>query len=377
MKKITLRLTLILSFVLLLASTAGAQGNVQTVTYPDVQLNTDSTQAGHFPEIWDLTACDMTIQFTYDGNGLVDDFGSSAHAWGKLGLRELGWGDVVPSGVGVWLATDYHDAANTFDPDPNQDLDDKLHLQKIAMQGEGDYNLPSPPPIPGDNHRFWFDRDGVNPFQAQHPLAVDGGTYNTGGVYDVAITLSATGATSGEAYMTVNGLQQGFEVDGNWQTMELAPAGMTFSGQMAYMQLFYSLVHIGGATHSVEFRDITVTGCQNDGSDFVTGGGWIRTDDNGRANFGLVARYNPGSHVPSGNIQYNARKAGIRFHSESIEWLTVSGEQATFKGLGQLNGENAPTGAPYVFRVWVKDGDPDTFQIRIWYESGGQIEVYN
>jgi hypothetical protein len=90
-------------------------------------------------------------------------------------------------------------------------------------------------------------------------LAVDGGTYNTAGTYDVAIRLHATSATSGEAHMTVNGLDQGFETDGNWETMELSPAGLAFTGDMAHLQLFYGLSGIG-ATHSVVFRQITVHG---------------------------------------------------------------------------------------------------------------------
>ena len=31
----------------------------------------------------------MTITFTYDANGLVDDFGGNAHAWSELGVRSL------------------------------------------------------------------------------------------------------------------------------------------------------------------------------------------------------------------------------------------------------------------------------------------------
>ena len=60
--------------------------------------------------------------------------------------------------------------------------------------------------------------------------------------------------------MTINGLNQGFETDGNWNTIELTPAGMTFTGDMAQMQVFYGLYGYG-ATHSVTFKDITVTGC--------------------------------------------------------------------------------------------------------------------
>jgi len=116
------------------------------------------------------------------------------------------------------------------------------------------------PPNGGNNHRFWFDRDGVDPYQALSPLAVDGGTYNTQGLYDIVIMLHATGLTTGTAYMTINGLNQGFETDGNWNTMELTPAGMTFTGDMTAMQVYYGLYGYG-ATHTVAFNDITVEGC--------------------------------------------------------------------------------------------------------------------
>jgi len=236
-------------------------------SHGDVTLS-GGFQADHFPEIWDLTACPLTLSFTYDANGLIDDFGGGAHAWAELGVRAVGYGDFNPTwmaeGAGVWLTTDYHWTANTFDPDPpgapTLDLDDKLILQKGGGLGEGSYNLPSPPPNPWANHRIWFDRDGVDQWQAQSPLAVDGGTYNTGGTYDVVIMLHATGAGSGEAHMTINGLGQGFETDGNWNTMELSPSGMTFSGDTTEMQVFYGLYGYG-ATHNVIFNDITVEGC--------------------------------------------------------------------------------------------------------------------
>ena len=260
-----LALVLVFGAMPVLASPVGT-----TVYYGDVTLS-GGFEAGHFPQIWDLNACDMVISFTYDANGLVDDFGGAAHAWAELGVREFGYGDFNPTwmseGAGVWLATDYHWAANTFDPDPagspTLDLDDKLILQKGGGWGEGSYNLPSTPPSPGANHRIWFDRDGVDQWQAQNPLAVDGGTYNTEGTYEVVITLQATSATSGTAYMTINGLNQGFETDGNWKTMELSPAGMTFTGDMTQMQVFYGLYGYGpeGVTHSVAFEDITVTSC--------------------------------------------------------------------------------------------------------------------
>lgn len=237
-----------------------------TVVYEDVTLS-GGFQSGHFPEIWDLTKCSLVISFTYDANGLVDD--SGAHAWSELGVRAVGYGDFNPTwqfeGAGVWLATDYEWTANTFDPDPpgspTLDLDDKMILQKAGGQGEGDYNLPSTPPNPWANHAVWFDRDGVDQSQAQMWGAIDGVTYNTGGTYDVVITLHATSDTTGEAYITINGEPQGFYVP-NWHSgpADLYPAGMTFSGDMDNMQVFYGL-YGDGATHSVAFEDIEVLGC--------------------------------------------------------------------------------------------------------------------
>ncbi len=251
--------------VLVLASFAGipsasAAPVPATISEGNVTL-TGGYQASNFPEIWDLTAGDMTISFTYDANGLVD--ASGAHAWSELGIRDTTAGNFNPNNKGVWLATDYDYAANTFAPDPvgfpTLDMDDKLILQKAGGQGEGAYNLPSVPPVPGNNHHFWFDRDGVDQWQAASPLAVDGGTYNTNGLYDIVMTLHATSATAGTAYMTINGLAQGFETDGNWNTIELTPAGITFSGDMTHMQVFYGLYGYG-ATHSVAFNGIQVSG---------------------------------------------------------------------------------------------------------------------
>lgn len=267
--------------VLVLASFAGipsasAASIPVTVNEGNVTL-TGGYQAGNFPEIWDLTAGDMTVSFMYNANGLKDVAG--AHAWAELGIRDMTTADNFnPDGKGVWLATDYDWTVGTFAPDPTGsptlDMDDKLILQKTSGQGEGAYNLPSVPPAPGNNYRFWFDRDGVDQWQATSPLAVDGGTYNTQGLYNIVMTLHATTATTGTAYMTINGLAQGFETDGNWNTIELTPAGMTFSGDMTRMQVFYGLYGYG-AIHSVAFNDIQVTGaptvpetkdqCKNDG----------------------------------------------------------------------------------------------------------------
>lgn len=252
-------------------------------TYDDVSL-TGGFDAGHFGDVWDVTECPLTLSATVDLNGLSDAAG--AHAWAELGVRTYGYGDFNPTwdaeGAGVWLATDYDWTTGTFGPDvsPTLDPDDKLILQKAGGHGEGDYDLPSVPPAPGASHRFWWDRDGVDPWQ-------NGETANTNGIYDVVISLTAGSATTGTAYMMINGLDQGFETDGNWTTIELTPAGMTFTGDMAHQQVFYGLYGYG-ASHSVAFRNITVDGCRNqpptvdaDGPYTVVAGGSVQVSATG------------------------------------------------------------------------------------------------
>jgi hypothetical protein len=238
--------------------TKADDGTTGTMNYDDVSLS-GGFQANHFKDIWDLTAVEkMTLTFTYDAGGLVDDAG--AHAWAEFGVRTCGYEDFNPTwsaeGAGVWLATDYDWTANTFDPDPpgapTLDLDDKLILQKGGGNGEGGYNLPSAPPVPDNNHRIWWDRDGVDPWQ--NPA-----TANTGGIYQIVITLQATSPTAGTAYMNIRMLDQGFETDGNWNTIELTPAGMSWTGDMKHLQVFYGLYGYG-ATHSVSFTSISVFG---------------------------------------------------------------------------------------------------------------------
>ncbi len=276
MKKIFVFLTIICLMLPVFSSTLVVKGEPTTVTknYGTVIL-TGGFQTGHFPDVWDLTSGNLTISFTYNATGLVDDYGGDAHAWAELGVRSVGYGDFNPTweieGAGVWLATDYDWTPNTFDPDPDSpilDLDDKLILQKAGGCGEGDYNMYEvdgedvefTPPNPWANYGIWFDRDGVDPWQATYWGAVDGGTYNTNGIYHVVITLHAVSDTEGVAYMTVNGVMQGFYEDG-WKNAqpEFYPAGMTFTGDMKHLQVFYGLYGYG-AVHTVIFENITVTG---------------------------------------------------------------------------------------------------------------------
>jgi hypothetical protein len=113
---------------------------------------------------------------------------------------------------------------------------------------------------------------------------------------------------------------------------------------------------------------------------FVTGGGWINSPagayaDNpsltGKANFGFVSKYKKGANVPTGNTEFQFKAGNLNFHSETYEWLVVSGARAQYKGTGTING----TGN-YSFLLTAIDGQVkggggvDKFRIKIWDNDG-------
>ena len=118
---------------------------------------------------------------------------------------------------------------------------------------------------------------------------------------------------------------------------------------------------------------------------FVTGGGWIEsppgaytpdTTLSGKANFGFVSKYKKGKVTPVGQAEFVFQTADMNFHSSSYDWLVVMGkDRARFKGQGTINGMQAPNGEDYKFTIRVGDGEPDTFQIKIWYEDAGGVET--
>ena len=124
---------------------------------------------------------------------------------------------------------------------------------------------------------------------------------------------------------------------------------------------------------------------------FVTGGGWINSladacpafcnDATGKANFGFVSKYKKGTSIPTGNTEFNFKAGGLNFHSDEYQWLVINrgGGRAQYKGSGMINGDPGP-GDGYKFMLWAQDLDPtgdDTFRIKIWYEDGGEVVVYD
>jgi len=232
--------------VLLIAET---QVQATTMTYTAPGMVVGVGDQGILSGPYDLTSYDSFIlKATLDLTGLNDDY----HTIFKLGVHDTATSEnlMLEDGHGVWLATD-HQWWNPgdFDPDPigspSLDIDDKLILQRDSLNwnDESAYNLPGMPPIPGDNHNIWFDRDGVDQWQDDNPLSIDGANYNTLGIYYIELHIVATSNTVGTAYLKVNGLWQGFETDipKDWTTMEMSPAGMTFTGDMTNMQVFFGV----------------------------------------------------------------------------------------------------------------------------------------
>ncbi len=96
----------------------------------------------------------------------------------------------------------------------------------------------------------------------------------------------------------------------------------------------------------------------------------------GKATFGFVSTYKKGATTPTGSTEFQFHAGDLNFHSDSYEWLVVTGaDYAKFKGVGTINGEGE-----YKFQVWAGDGEPDTFRIKIWTEdeaTGVETVVYD
>jgi hypothetical protein len=133
----------------------------------------------------------------------------------------------------------------------------------------------------------------------------------------------------------------------------------------------------GGGSDTKAYQYVVV---YDPNGSFVTGGGWIMSPAGaysadpsltGKATFGFVSKYKKGATVPTGKTDFQFHAAGLTFHSETYQWLVVSGAKAQFKGTGTING----TGS-YGFMLTAVDGDinggggADKFRIKIWDDNG-------
>ena len=82
--------------------------------------------------------------------------------------------------------------------------------------------------------------------------------------------------------------------------------------------------------------------------------------------------------MPTGETEFQFQVGNFNFHSDSYNWLVVSGYKAQYKGTGSVNGVSG-----YDFTLTAYDGDitggggVDKFRIRITKTNGGSVVFDN
>jgi hypothetical protein len=156
--------------------------------------------------------------------------------------------------------------------------------------------------------------------------------------------------------------------------------GHTYTGDGVYT-VTLSVSNAGGHTGQATFQYVVV---YNPSAGFVTGGGWISSPAGaylanpsltGQANFGLNAKYQSGSTIPTGNTEFQFQPGNLNFHATSYDWLVLTTNQAQYQGSGTINGAGN-----YGFLVTALDNGgttPDLFRIKIWDKNNNNAVVYD
>lgn len=227
----------ILATVVFIISNVNAQ---TTIIYPG---------AGTYNDIFDLTKSDLTIQYRLDMSGYTPPMWTTA--WISVGVHGGAYG---------WMSSGAPAAAQT---DPNNlDMDDKHNLgapgryDELSYDATGPNTVIAPPFGTYDNYGIWFDRDGVDPWQPSMWGMVNGGNYNTGGIYDIFVSYHSISNVLGTMFATVNGIAAGFNT-GAWHPgpPDVWPAGKSISGDLTQLKIF-----AGGIPPEVIISNITVQG---------------------------------------------------------------------------------------------------------------------
>jgi hypothetical protein len=255
---------------LLLALVSGA-AYAGTVNYGNLTLSPSYT-ATNFSNVLDLTSGDLTLSYTIDMRNITQNAAYNT-SYTEVGLRQVGAGNFNPGpsntyqgGAGGWMTS----MVGNLAPTPGTlGYQDKHNLSASGGQNEGDYDMAAGHVYKGGpsggstNYGIWFDRDSVDQYQAGYWGSVNGGTYNTGGIYNIAITYHALSSTLGDMFATVNGIQTGFYT-GAWfdGQPQFYPAGLSFKGDMSEMQVFAGLWAPDGVGGNVYLSNITLSGNQ-------------------------------------------------------------------------------------------------------------------
>lgn len=277
----------IVLLVLLSTVTATGQDNSVTKVYGDFTL----PAGGYLPETWDLNDGPITVSYTLDLTGAPNV--AYTGSYGQNGQVGLIWWNGGPSVAGALMTgflADWDNAGTLFptfpDKDGSQDIDDKFNLQHFPDPGtwdEAQYDVVfgSPTTVYADpigsysNYGIWFDRDGVDPWQATYWGMVDGGTYNTGGIYHVQLTFAKFDADTGIVQplfftdVPNDDAPGGYGVPTGFNLLsgggcQYFPAGISFQADETKMAAMRVLVQGSPGAGSIVVRDLTVIGHPSD-----------------------------------------------------------------------------------------------------------------
>ena len=250
-----------ISVLVIFTGTSFIYAGTVTKNYGDVTLN--NWGSGNFSDIWDLTQDDLVLSYTINMSNIT----TPGWAVTEVGLRQVGAPNLDPNEMGGWMQSNYQFGGSNNALRNNNDM----HLLSKHGWLYQTYDATGPetlvtPYWSGNNHGFWFDRDGVDEWQDD--LWGAAGTYNTGGIYNIVISYRAIDATTGTMFATINGVQQGLYT-GGWKDAqpEFYPAGRSFTGNMADMQVFYGR---GKGDGTVTLSNISVVGVLADNQGPIT-----------------------------------------------------------------------------------------------------------
>ncbi|MFM8321729.1 MAG: ABC transporter substrate-binding protein [Chloroflexota bacterium] len=119
---------------------------------------------------------------------------------------------------------------------------------------------------------------------------------------------------------------------------------------------------------------------------FLTGGGWLNSPAGayildpaaqGKLALGFNCKYKKDGVSLEGSLSFNLNDGQMILTSSWYTWMVISPSEPTgqIKGFGRLNGQNAPDGQPYQFRVWVVDGRPDQLRLQVYWVGPAGVQV--
>lgn len=322
------RQSIILMLAALLTLCVAVPASADTATYAGPFVLDANDESMNWDEVWDLTKGDVTLSYHLDmsqitqpsswptgwkqdanGNWYFDTtpttdpkrYPDTYTPWIEVGMRGVGGANFNPGPpntyqgkCGGWMTSESDDWLGPdndyeWDPthpglDPAQDGDDKHSLAATSGVGEWHYDVEDADGVFGydagwdtvlpmfgshDNHGLWYDRTGVDKWQATswENSGINAGRINTEGKYDIVITYHAIDAGMGVMFATVNGVQQGFYKPswhgGGLGEADRYPAGISFKGDMKQMQVFagsFAYDPAGWDYGTVTLSNIQVTG---------------------------------------------------------------------------------------------------------------------